>query len=87
MRSKNARGQQGSYPIKLFYTSNMPIILQSALVSNLYFISQVRELYACMLQLGSFSSGVILTILFLTAIVQEVQWKFPCKSLGQVEGI
>lgn len=41
VRSKNARGQQGSYPIKLFYTSNMPIILQSALVSNLYFISQV----------------------------------------------
>ncbi|EOA24017.1 hypothetical protein CARUB_v10017231mg [Capsella rubella] len=34
------RGQQGSgYPIKLFYTSNMPIILQSALVSNFYFIS------------------------------------------------
>ena len=41
VRSKNARGQQGSYPIKLFYTSNMPIILHSALVSNLYFISQV----------------------------------------------
>merc|ERR1719378_1346818 len=35
------RGQQGSYPIKLFYTSNMPIILQSALVSNLYFFSQL----------------------------------------------
>ena len=32
---------QGSYPIKLFYTSNMPIILQTALVSNLYFISQL----------------------------------------------
>merc|ERR1712060_621384 len=29
------------YPIKLFYTSNMPIILESALVSNLYFISQL----------------------------------------------
>jgi protein transport protein SEC61 subunit alpha len=29
------RGQQGTYPIKLFYTSNMPIILQTALVSNL----------------------------------------------------
>ncbi|CAN1219643.1 Protein transport protein Sec61 subunit alpha [Linum perenne] len=43
VRSKNARGQQGSYPIKLFYTSNMPIILQSALVSNLYFISQVLK--------------------------------------------
>lgn len=31
------RGQQSSYPIKLFYTSNIPIILQTALVSNLYF--------------------------------------------------
>jgi protein transport protein SEC61 subunit alpha len=41
VRSKNARGQQGSYPIKLFYTSNMPIILHSALITNLYFISQV----------------------------------------------
>merc|ERR1712071_478095 len=29
------------YPIKLFYTSNIPIILQSALVSNLYVISQM----------------------------------------------
>ena len=35
------RGQQASYPIKLFYTSNMPIILQTALVSNLYFFSQM----------------------------------------------
>lgn len=35
------RGQQGKYPIKLFYTSNMPIILQTALVSNTYFLSQL----------------------------------------------
>lgn len=35
------RGQQGTYPIKLFYTSNMPIILQTALTSNLYFVSQL----------------------------------------------
>ena len=35
------RGQTGSYPIKLFYTSNMPIILQSALVSNAYFFSNL----------------------------------------------
>ncbi|KAL5475025.1 hypothetical protein EMCRGX_G027072 [Ephydatia muelleri] len=35
------RGQQSTYPIKLFYTSNIPIILQSALVSNLYIISQM----------------------------------------------
>ena len=31
----------GTYPIKLVYTSSTPIILQSALVSNLYFFSQL----------------------------------------------
>eukprot|EP01133_Synstelium_polycarpum_P007896 gene7896-9270_t len=41
VKSTRLRGQQGSYPIKLFYTSNIPIILQSALVSNLYFLSQL----------------------------------------------
>jgi protein transport protein SEC61 subunit alpha len=41
VKSNRMRGQQGSYPIKLFYTSNMPIMLTSALVSNLYFISQL----------------------------------------------
>jgi len=35
------RGQQGTYPIKLFYTSNIPIILQTSLISNLYFFSQL----------------------------------------------
>lgn len=35
------RGVQQTYPIKLFYTSNIPIILQSALVSNLFFMSQI----------------------------------------------
>lgn len=35
------RGTEGKYPIKLFYTSNMPIILQTAFVSNIYFISQM----------------------------------------------
>lgn len=40
---KNAkqRGMMSTYPIKLFYTSNIPIILQTALVSNLYFFSQL----------------------------------------------
>lgn len=32
---------QHNYPIKLFYTSNMPIILLSALVSNIHFVSQL----------------------------------------------
>ncbi|KAK9132204.1 hypothetical protein Scep_011732 [Stephania cephalantha] len=35
VKSRNARGRQGSYPIKLFYTSNMPIILQIMLCSSL----------------------------------------------------
>jgi protein transport protein SEC61 subunit alpha len=39
--SSRQRGVQSTYPIKLFYTSNMPIILQTALVSNLYFLSQI----------------------------------------------
>ncbi len=41
IKSARYRGQYSSYPIKLFYTSNMPIILQSALVSNTYMISQM----------------------------------------------
>jgi len=41
VKHRNAKGQTGTYPIKLFYTSNIPIILQTALVSNLYFMSQM----------------------------------------------
>jgi len=41
VKHQKYRGSQGSYPIKLFYTSNIPIILQTALVSNLYFFSQL----------------------------------------------
>ncbi|CAN8253904.1 unnamed protein product [Cochlearia groenlandica] len=41
VKSKNSRQGGFSYQIKLFYTSNMPIILQTALVSNIYFISQL----------------------------------------------
>jgi len=40
VQSQRSR-QTGKYPIKLFYTSNMPIILYSALISNTYFISQM----------------------------------------------
>lgn len=43
IKSAKYRGQYSSYPIKLFYTSNIPIILQSALVSNLYVISQMMS--------------------------------------------
>lgn len=41
VKYQRQRGAPGSYPIKLFYTSNIPIILQTALVSNLYFLSQL----------------------------------------------
>lgn len=41
VKSNKVRGHQSTYPIKLFYTSNIPIILQTALVSNLYFFSQL----------------------------------------------
>eukprot|EP01017_Pseudomicrothorax_dubius_P024882 TRINITY_DN2647_c0_g1_i1.p1 TRINITY_DN2647_c0_g1~~TRINITY_DN2647_c0_g1_i1.p1 ORF type:complete len:482 (-),score=130.11 TRINITY_DN2647_c0_g1_i1:197-1642(-) len=41
MSNHKVRGYEQTYPIKLFYTSNIPIILQTALVSNLYFLSQI----------------------------------------------
>lgn len=43
--NKRTRGADGTYPIKLFYTSNIPIILQAALVSNLFFFSQLLYKY------------------------------------------
>lgn len=41
IKSNRFRGQRGSYPVKLFYTSNMPIMLESALTSNVFIISQM----------------------------------------------
>jgi len=41
VKMQRSRGLERPYPIKLFYTSNMPIILQTAFVSNIYFISQM----------------------------------------------
>ena len=41
VKNPKYRGQQGIYPIKLFYTSNTPIIIISSLVSNLMIISQM----------------------------------------------
>lgn len=38
---KKYRGIATTFPIKLFYTSNISVIFQSALVSNLYFFSQI----------------------------------------------
>jgi protein transport protein SEC61 subunit alpha len=41
VRYQKYRTKPQTYPIKLFYTSNIPIILQTALISNLYFFSQL----------------------------------------------
>jgi protein transport protein SEC61 subunit alpha len=41
LKNRKVRGITQPFPIKLFYTSNIPIILQTAFVSNLYFLSQV----------------------------------------------
>lgn len=40
IKSIRQRGPYGLYPIRLFYTSNIPIMLQSALTSNIFLISQ-----------------------------------------------
>ncbi|KAK9370236.1 SecY subunit domain-containing protein [Lipomyces kononenkoae] len=41
VKSNRARGPYGTYPVRLFYTSNLPIMLQSALTSNVFIISQI----------------------------------------------
>ena len=41
VKSSRQRGMRGSYPVRLFYTSNMPIMLQSALSSNVFLVSQM----------------------------------------------
>ncbi|CCE78552.1 Piso0_001178 [Millerozyma farinosa CBS 7064] len=41
VKSTRQRGPYGLYPIRLFYTSNIPIMLQSALTSNIFIISQM----------------------------------------------
>ncbi|KAI8391477.1 SecY subunit domain-containing protein [Radiomyces spectabilis] len=39
--SNRMRSQRGTYPIKLFYTSSMPIMLYSAMIANVFMISQM----------------------------------------------
>jgi len=55
IKNNRVRGQTSSHQIKLFYTSNIPIILQSALVSNVYFISQMLD--------SKFSGNFIVSLL------------------------
>jgi len=41
LQSVKRRGFQHTHPIRLFYTSNMPVILHSAVVGNVHLISQI----------------------------------------------
>merc|ERR1711898_43819 len=62
VKNSRQRGQHSTYPIKLFYTSNIPIILQTALVSNLYFVSQL--LYK------KFSTNLLVRLLGVWDVIQ-----------------
>lgn len=68
IKSARYRGQYSSYPIKLFYTSNIPIILQSALVSNLYIIAQVCWLFVAP-NIPSFHSVLLFSAFVLVCLI------------------
>ncbi|XP_065188445.1 protein transport protein Sec61 subunit alpha-like [Sycon ciliatum] len=73
IKSARYRGQYSSYPIKLFYTSNIPIILQSALVSNLYVISQMLS--------TRFAGNIIVSILGTWSTADGSARSFPTSGL------
>ncbi|TKR61855.1 hypothetical protein L596_028909 [Steinernema carpocapsae] len=73
IKSIRYRGQCSSYPIKLFYTSNMPIMLQSALVSNLFVISQM--LFA------KFGGNILVDILGTWSDTSDSHRSFPTGGL------
>ena len=73
IKSSRYRGQQSSYPIKLFYTSNIPIILQSALVSNVYVISQMLA--------TRFSGNIIVNILGVWASPENSARAYPTAGI------
>eukprot|EP00929_Paragymnodinium_shiwhaense_P006574 TRINITY_DN11022_c0_g2_i1.p1 TRINITY_DN11022_c0_g2~~TRINITY_DN11022_c0_g2_i1.p1 ORF type:complete len:474 (+),score=139.41 TRINITY_DN11022_c0_g2_i1:62-1483(+) len=73
MKHQKIRGHTSTYPIKLFYTSNMPIILQTALVSNLYFFSQL--LYK------RFKSNIVVCML---GQWQEIEWNGQSIPVGGI---
>ncbi|CAL5057714.1 unnamed protein product [Urochloa decumbens] len=41
LQSKDTRGRRGTFPVKLLYTSTMPVVLHSAAVTALYLVSQL----------------------------------------------
>lgn len=89
IKSARYRGQYSSYPIKLFYTSNIPIILQSALVSNLYVISQVLMIMLLLLlsnRMIPFFPLLTLFLLHLQCLIQMLAVKFSGNFLVNLLG-
>jgi len=41
LTSRKMKGMRTPYPIKLFYTSNIPVIFQSIFVQNVFFLAQL----------------------------------------------
>ncbi len=74
IKHQKFRAQHGSYPIKLFYTSNMPILLHSAFISNLYFISQ--------LLFKKFSDNVLVRFVGVWADVEGTSGAIPVGGLA-----
>ncbi|KAI9254043.1 SecY subunit of pre protein translocase [Sporodiniella umbellata] len=45
IKSNSMRSQRSSYPVRLFYTSSMPVLLQSALFANVFLASYLLFTY------------------------------------------
>ncbi|KAG5365490.1 Protein transport protein SEC61 subunit alpha [Yarrowia sp. C11] len=74
VKSSKQRGPYGVFPIKLFYTSNLPIMLQSALTSNIFIISQM--LYK------KFPENVLVKLLGVWDAREGMQQLFPVSGIA-----
>jgi protein transport protein SEC61 subunit alpha len=87
VKSNRFRGQRGSYPVKLFYTSNMPIMLESALTSNVFIVSQMlatrfpSNILVRLLGVWEVCDCLLLLFLYFTNFVSRSRWKILLNSL------
>ncbi|KAL0234638.1 hypothetical protein PCE1_001674 [Barthelona sp. PCE] len=72
IKPRHVKGASQPYPIRLFYTGTMPVMLQQALVSNLFFISQMMY--------GRFGGNIIIRML--GRWESDGQRKFPTGGLA-----
>jgi preprotein translocase subunit SecY len=83
VKSNRFCGQCGSYPVKLFYTSNMPIMLESTLTSNVFIISQMLatrfpdNLLVRLLGIWEAISLLFYSCRAYPTLIPPSQWKIP----------